>query len=464
MKFDLKSIDFKHLNAKVRERLRFLERFKLEEGPKTPAANAIRKYLLASAVTTGALVVGAGGWAATASLSSAVIGSGTIVVEGSAKRIQHREGGIIGQIRVTDGSRVKAGELLIRLDDTITRANLSVVTKQMDQFAARRMRLIAERDEQTQLKVPDELADRQSDPAVAEYISAETALFKARRETMDGQKGRLRQQIGQIEQERTGLEVRRDAKNEELSWVAEELRRVSNLSEQGLVQFTRLSELQRTKAQLDGERGQLISEIARAATRISETELQILQLDQDRRAEVLTEMRDMDNKLAELAEQRIAAEDQLRRIDITAPQAGIVHELAVHTIGGVISPGETVMQIVPTDDKLVIDTKIRPADIDQVRTGQTAALRFSAFSQRTTPEIDGIVETVSADLNHNQQTGESWYSARIIIPPEERIKLGDLTLVAGMPVETFVQSGERSALSYLVKPLTDQVARAMREE
>ncbi|MGE7368462.1 HlyD family type I secretion periplasmic adaptor subunit [Neorhizobium sp. NPDC001467] len=445
------------------DRLDIFNRLKLEPGVATPASKAIRRYLLASVVTVGVLVIGAGGWAATANLSSAVIGSGTIVVEGSTKRIQHREGGIIGQIRVTDGSRVRPGELLIRLDDTITRANLAVVAKQIDQLEARRMRLIAERDEQDALKLPQELADRRFTPAVADYISAETALFKARRETMQAQKGRLGQQIGQIEQERRGLEVRRDAKNEELSWVAEELRRISNLSEQGLVQFTRLSQLQRTKAQLDGERGQLIAEIARAATRISETELQILQLDQDRRAEVLTEMRDIDNKLAELAEQRIAAEDQLKRIEITAPQAGIVHELAVHTIGGVIAPGDTVMLIVPTDDKLVIDTKIRPADIDQVRHGQRAALRFSAFNQRTTPEIDGIVETVSADLNHNPQTGESWYSARITIPPQERIKLGDLTLVAGMPVETFVQSGERSALSYLVKPLTDQVARAMRE-
>lgn len=429
----------------------------------TPASRAIRRYLLASAVTIGALVIGAGGWAATASLSGAVIGTGTIVVEGSAKKIQHREGGIVGQIRVSDGSHVKAGELLMRLDDTITRANLAVVTKQMDQLTARRMRLVAERDDTAEMRVPEELLARSAEPAISEYVSAETALFKARRQTIDGQKSRLRQQISQTEQESGGLELRRDAKSEELSWVVEELRRISNLSEQGLVQFARLSELQRTKAQLDGERGQLIAEVARAATRISETELQILQLDQDRRTEVLTEMRDIDNKLAELAEQRIAAEDQLKRIDITAPQTGIVHELSVHTIGGVISPGETVMQIVPTDDKLVIDTKIRPADIDQVRNGQIAGLRFSAFSQRTTPEINGVIETVSADLNHNQQTGESWYSARITIPQEERDKLGNLTLLAGMPVETFVQSGERSALSYLVKPLTDQVARAMRE-
>lgn len=430
----------------------------------SPASQAIRRYLLASAVTIATLVVGAGGWAATANLSGAVIGTGTIVVEGSAKKIQHREGGIIGQIRVSDGSRVEAGELLIRLDDTITRANLAVITKQIDQLEARRMRLIAERDEEAKVTVPPEFSARMSEPAISEYVSAETALFTARRQTIDGQKQQLRQQISQTDQERGGLILRRDAKIEELSWIAEELKRVSSLSEQGLVQFTRLSELQRTKAQLDGERGQLISEIARAATRISETELQILQLDQDRRAEVLTEMRDIDNKLAELAEQRIAAQDQLKRIDIVAPQTGIVHELSVHTIGGVISPGETVMQIVPTDDKLVIDTKIRPADIDQVRSGQTAGLRFSAFSQRTTPEINGIVETVSADLNHNQQTGESWYSARIAIPQAERDKLGKLTLVAGMPVETFVQSGERSALSYLVKPLTDQVARAMRED
>jgi HlyD family secretion protein len=220
----------------------------------------------------------------------------------------------------------------------------------------------------------------------------------------------------------------------------------------------------RRDTQLSGERGQLTAEIARTATRTTETELQSLQLDQDRRSEVLMELRDVDNKLAELTEQRVTAEDQLKRVDLLSPQNGIVHELAVHTIGGVIAPGETVMQVVPVNDSLVVETKIQPADIDQLHLRQKAILRFSAFNQRTTPEIVGEVQTIAANLSTNAQTGEAWYTARIRISAAELRKLGKLALQAGMPVEAFIQTGDRTVLSYLIKPLTDQIARAMRED
>ncbi|SCB38987.1 HlyD family type I secretion periplasmic adaptor subunit [Rhizobium hainanense] len=430
----------------------------------SPATRAIRNYMTFAAITIAILVVGAGGWAATANLSGAVIGTGTVVVDGNVKRIQHREGGIVGEILVRNGMRVQAGALLIRLDDTITRANLAIVTKQIDQMIARKMRLVAERDDASEMAIPAELLKRADEPDIADHIKAEQALFTARKQTIEGQKAQLGQRIGQIRQETEGLNVRKLAKQEELSWIGQELVRVRSLSDQQLIQFNRLAELERQKAELDGERGQLIAEIARAATRVTETELQILQLDQDRRAEVLTELRDVDNKLAELLEKRITAEDQLNRNDILSPQAGIVHELSVHTIGGVIAAGETIMQIVPVNDILVVEARIQPADIDQVHAGQTATLRFSAFNQRSTPEIHGSVKTVAADLIHNQQTGESWYSARIRISPEELARLGKLELLAGMPVEAFIQTGERTALSYLVKPLADQIARAMRED
>ncbi|MFK0209544.1 HlyD family type I secretion periplasmic adaptor subunit, partial [Agrobacterium sp. NPDC090283] len=346
----------------------------------------------------------------------------------------------------------------------VTKANLAIVEKQIDQLNARRMRLSAERENAENMVVPPVSSSQAIDTESGEYLKAEVALFAARRQTIDGQKAQLRQRIDQIRQENEGLIVRRGAKEEELSWIGQELVRVRSLANQQLVQFNRLAELERLRAQLDGERGQLMAEIARAATRITETELQILQLDQDRLAEVLTELRDVDNKLAELTEQKVAAEDQLKRIDVRSPQDGIVHELAIHTIGGVISPGETVMQIVPVNDRLVVETKIQPADIDQMHVGQQAALRFSAFNQRTTPEIAGQVKMVAADLVHNPQTGESWYTARIQIEPEELTKLGNLSLLAGMPVEAYIRTSERTAVSYLVKPLVDQINRAMRED
>lgn len=428
------------------------------------ASRAIRRYMLISGVSIAVLLVGAGGWAATSKLSGAVVGMGTVVVEGNVKRIQHREGGIVGEIRVRDGSQVKAGELLVRLDDTLTRANLAMVSKQIDQLVARSMRLTAERDNAAQVLVPEELKKRLDQPEIADYVQSERALFVARRETIDGQKAQLQQRIGQLLQEADGLTARRSAKDDELRLIEQEVAGISTLHDKGLMPFSRLAELQRLRAQLSGERGQFTAEIARAATRRTETELQILQLDQDRRSEVLTELRDVDNKLAELTEQQIAAKDQLKRVDLLAPQDGIVHELTVHTVGGVVAPGDTIMQIVPVNDSLVVEAKVQPADIDQLHIGQSVVLRFSAFNQRTTPEIAGTITTIAANLSSNPQTGETWYSARIKIPKGELGRLGDLALHAGMPVETFIQTGERTALSYLVKPFSDQIHRAMREE
>ncbi|MFK0207725.1 HlyD family type I secretion periplasmic adaptor subunit [Agrobacterium sp. NPDC090283] len=428
------------------------------------ASHSIRLYTIAGAGTVALMVLGVGGWAVTANLSGAVVGAGTVVVDGNVKRIQHREGGIVGDIRVRNGTVVKAGDLLIRLDDTVTRASLAMVTKQIDQLNARRMRLLAERENAAVVTAPAILFGEKVEADSVEYIKAEMALFVARKQTLDGQKAQLRQRIDQIHQENEGLIVRKNAKEEELSWIGQELVRVRSLADQQLIQFNRLAELERLRAQLDGERGQLMAEIARAATRVTETELQILQLDQDRLAEVLTELRDVDNKLAELTEQKITAEDQLKRIDVRSPQDGIVHELAVHTIGGVVGAGETIMQIVPVHDRLVVEARIQPADIDQMHIGQQAVLRFSAFNQRTTPEIAGQVKTVAADLARNPQTGESWYTVRVQIEPEEVSKLGNLNLLAGMPVEAYIKTSERTALSYLVKPLADQINRAMRED
>jgi HlyD family secretion protein len=428
------------------------------------ASRAIRRYMLLGGASVALLLLAAGGWAATSKLSGAVVGIGTVVVEGNVKRIQHREGGIVGEIRVRDGSIVKAGELLIRLDGTVTRANLAMVSNQIDQMTARAMRLTAERDNAAEVMVPGELEVRLDQPEIADYVQSERALFVARQETIDGQKAQLQHRIGQLQQEADGLTARRLAKDDELRLIEQELSGISSLHEKGLMPFSRLAGLKRLRAQLSGERGQLTAEVARTAIRRTETELHILQLDQDRRSEVLTELRDVDNKLAELTEQHVAAKDQLKRIDLLSPQDGIVHELAVHTVGGVIAPGETIMQVVPVNDRLVVEAKVQPADIDQLHIGQNVVLRFSAFNQRTTPEISGTITTIAANLSNSPQTGETWYSARIKIPKAELDRLRDLALHAGMPVEVFIQTGERTVLSYLVKPIADQITRAMREE
>jgi HlyD family secretion protein len=430
----------------------------------SPARSSIRRHLIVAGLAVFLLLGGVGGWSALSHIKGAVVAVGTVMVEGNVKRVQHREGGIVGEIRVDDGDRVVEGAVLVTLDATTTRANLAIIENQLDQASARRMRLLAEREGGEALEVPQAFVLRGDQPEIRELIEGETALFEARRRTLQGQRRQLRERIRQIGQESEGLTARLAAKDDEIVLVGQELDGVNRLYEQAMIPFPRVAELRRMRAQLAGERGQLVAEIARAATRIAETELQILQLDEDRLSETLGELRQVEAQMIELGERRIAALDELARVEIRAPQNGFVHELSVHTIGGVIGPGETVMTIVPDVGRLLVEARIEAADIDQVAIGQIATLRLSAFNQRTTPEIEGRIRTISADLSRDPQTGEAWYLARIDIGPGELARLDGLALLPGMPVEAFVQTGERTPLSYILKPLTDHIARAMREE
>ncbi|WP_312408597.1 HlyD family type I secretion periplasmic adaptor subunit [Rhizobium sp.] len=429
----------------------------------SPANRAIRRYMLLAGVTLGGLVVGAGGWAATMNISAAVIGSGVIGVEGNTKKIQHGQGGVVREIRVSNGTLVRAGDILLRLDGVEASTTLAATIKEIDQLDARRLRLIAERDGVEELIDPIQQIARLEDGQFIEGLKSETSLFKARREQIDSKTAQLKEQIAQIEQQRDGTRQRLISNAEEASWSEQQAQKIENLAKEGLVQFSRLADSKRMVAQLSGERSQLLSDEATAGKRITEIELQIAQLDKDRHAEVLTDLLDTNGKLAKLAEQRLALEDQIEHLDIRAPVDGIVHQLATHTIGGLLSPGETAMNIVPTRDMLTVDMRIKPNDVDQVSIGQAARLRFSAFNQRTTSEIEGRVESLSPDVSVNEQTGETWYSARIAISPQERAKLGELALIPGMPVEAYIKAEPRTALAYLIKPISDQMERAMRE-
>lgn len=429
----------------------------------SPANRAIRRYMLLAGVTLGGLVIGAGGWAATMNISSAVIGSGVVGVEGNTKKIQHGQGGIVRDIRVSNGMMVHAGDILVRLDGVEASTNLAATIKEMDQLDARRLRLIAERDGTQELLNPLQQVARLDDRQFTEGLKSETSLFQARREQIESKTDQLKEQIAQIEQQRDGTRQRLLSNAEESSWSEQQAQKIENLAKEGLVQFSRLADAKRTVAQLSGERSQLVSDEATAGKRITEIELQIAQLDKDRRAEVLTDLLDTEGRLAKLEEQRLALEDQIAHLDIRAPVDGIIHQLATHTIGGLLSPGETAMNIVPTRDMLTVDMRIKPSDVDQVAIGQAARLRFSAFNQRTTSEIEGRVESLSPDVSINEQTGETWYSARIAISSDERAKLGNLALIPGMPVEAYIKSEPRTALAYLMKPISDQMERAMRE-
>jgi len=299
---------------------------------------------------------------------------------------------------------------------------------------------------------------------VAIAIANERKLFELRRSARLGQKAQLRQRITQLQDEIGGLNAQQEAKAREISLIGKELDGVRELWKNNLVQITRLTALERDAARLEGERAQLIAAVAQTKGKISETELQIIQIDQDLSSEVAKDMREVDAKYGEFVERKVAAEDQLKRIDIRAPQDGVVLESKVHTVGGVIQAGDAIMLIVPETDNLQVEAKISPRDIDQIQVGQSAMLRFSAFNLRTTPEINGTITRIAADTTADQRTGQTYYNTRIAMTKGEIARLGEVKLIPGMPVEAFVQTGERSVMSYLMKPLQDQFMRAFREK
>ena len=435
------------------------------DGEMTPALHSIQRYMIVGMVIVGFVTFGIGGWAATSELTGAVIGQGVLVVDSSVKKVQHPTGGVVGELRVREGDKVLAGDILLRLDETQTLANATIVSKSFDELVARQARLEAERDNADQITFPKLLLERTRDPAseAARAIAAERSLFDLRRQARGGQKAQLKERSAQLQEEIKGYLGQAEAKQREVDFVHKELEGVRTLFEKRLVPMNRLTALERDTARLEGERSQLSGMTAQAKGKIAEIELQIIQIDQDLRTEVGKDLIETRSKISELAERKTAAVDQLYRIDIRAPQSGRVHQLTVHTVGGVISPGEQIMLIVPDADALAVEVKIAPRDIDQVYVGQAASMRFAAFDQKTTPEIEGEVSLVSADLVQEQRTGMSYYTARVLLNPEEVARLGNAKLLPGMPVDVFIKTPGRTAFSYLIKPLRDQAERAFKE-
>jgi HlyD family secretion protein len=427
------------------------------------ARSSLRRHLGLGLGATMVLVGGIGVWAGNAEIAGAVIAPGSLVVESNVKKVQHPTGGVVGELHVRDGDQVSAGTLLVRLDETVTRANLAIVLKSLDELAARQARLEAERDDDKKLIFPEELLARSSDSAVLRLLAGEERLFELRRAARAGQKAQLDERILQVEEQIRGLNEQIVAKAREIDLINQELEGVRELWRKNLVPITRVTTLEREATRLHGERGALVASIAQAKGKISETQLQVLQIDQDLRSEVSKELAEIRAKTSELIEKRVTAEDQLKRIDIRAPQDGRVHQLAVHTVGGVINAGEAIMLIVPAGDVLTVEARIAPHDIDQIRAGQSAVLRFSTFNQRTTPELNGEVSRVSPDITQDQKTGMGFYTVRITLPDSEIARLSDRKLIPGMPLDAFIQTGERTALSYLIKPISDQLMRSWRE-
>lgn len=429
-----------------------------------PPLSAIRRYVWRGMLFAVLLVGVVGGWMAFTTISGAVIAPGAVKVLSEVKKVQPGVGGVVAGINVKNGQHVAAGDPLVVLDDTVARANLNLIQKSLAELRARRSRLIAERDGRPGISF--DVADFANTPqSVAEDIrQSESRLFSLRKTAYDGRKAQLQEQISQIAQEVAGNNRQIDANAVQQKYIAEELEGTRALWEQKLVPLARVSSLEREAARLDGERGRLQAAVAQLAGKSSELKLAILQVDKELFSDVALELRDVEAKIQQVEEQRVAAQEQLDMTVIHAPQSGIIHQLAITTVGGVVGTGDVLMLVVPVADRLVVDARLSPTDVDQVSAGAEALLRFPAFNQRTTPEIIGKIDFVSADTTSDPQSGQSFYTTRILVSDDELRKLRDFALVPGMPVEIFVKTGDRTVTSILAKPLLDQMDRAFRQD
>jgi HlyD family secretion protein len=422
-------------------------------------------YVRLGLVGTLCFIGGTVAWGMIAPLEGAVIAPGTIVVENNITRVQHLNGGVVGEILVREGQRVVAGDVLVRLDETATRSAQQIVVNEMTAVRARLSRLRAERDQHNALNMPQDLRNRaMSEPLVRQALDSELSLFEARARTRRGQRGQYEEQIAQVRQEMTGTAAQFDSFRRQLEIADVELSDMRGLLAKGLIQRPRVTQLEREVARIRGTLGELTARTAQLRARITETELLILQVDQTLETEVAREIRENETKLNELGERLTAADDQLRRIDLRAPREGIIHQLQVHTVGGVIQAGAVIMNIVPERETLVIEARVSPNDIDQLYADQRARVRLTAFNTRTTPELQGHVYRIAADLTRDDRSNISYYTVGIRIGDDERAKLGNLRLIPGMPAESFIKTSERTIASFLVRPLLEHMNRAFREE
>ena len=450
----------------------------LQQGKKkatVPPRNAAKPLILAGAVI---LIVfgGMGAWSASAPIDSAVVAPGMIAVESDRRAVQHLEGGIVSEILVKEGTVVHQGDLLMRLDETRTRAQEEVSRGERDTQLASEARLLAEREDRQSIDFPKELLSRRSDKKVGEILNLQQAQFEARRAAIRGQRSILKQRIQELDEQIVGLQALEQSKRRQGELIQEEMKMIEDLVKKGIVTRQRYLGLQREASRLEGEAGDHVSSIAKARQTIGETRLQILQLDNDRQQDIAKELRDVQAKLFESTERLTMFKDQTRRLDVTAPVDGVVINLAYVTVGGVIPPGATILSIVPTNEKAVVQAQIAPSDIDSVHPGQSVHIRFVSVAAKQIPVLKGRLEYVSADrLTTDQRPGtataamptqapNAFYTARVTIDGDELSKLENIKIHTGMPVEVLVNRGERTALQYMLAPLSNNFAKAFKEK
>lgn len=387
---------------------------------------SVRGHLIVGAALVASVVGDVGGWAAVTDIFGAVIAPGLVVVDSNVKTVQHQLGGSVSEILVDNGDRVAAGQVMVRLDPTIAQASLAIVNKRLMGLNVRGARLWAERDGTDRMTLPK--LDGVEVPEVQRVFAAERRVFNLRRAAPVGQKAQLGQRIAQFDAEIDGLNAQLNAKVKEMALMHRELESARGLWAKKLTSIAKITAFDREATRLEGQCGKLMMTIAARRGRISEMELKIIQIDRNLAGEVAKELREIDASKGELAERKIAAKDRLPRMTIRVSHAGFVHQSKVRTVDGVIKPGETLMLVVPTSDKLTIEARVAPRDIDQLSAGQATLLRFSAFNQRTTPELTGTVESISADVTTDDRTGVRFYTARVEVSANQLQRLGTLSL------------------------------------
>jgi HlyD family secretion protein len=424
---------------------------------------SIRNTLIFGFVSLFVVLGAFAAWSALADLNGAVVAPATIVAETYSKKVQHREGGNIERILVKDGDEVKEGQDLILLDPTETRAELTIIQSQLDEVLVRKLRLAAQRDGSTDITLPDNLKARASEPALADIIAGQQRLLASTFDTAQSKKNQLLEQISQINDQIKGIDAQMVAAKSQGDLVATETESLRKLQQQGLVPESRINTNERESARLAGELGQLTASKASAETKIGEIKLQTIQIDEEVRNQALTDLRDTDSKIAELEGRQVAAMSRLGHMVIKSPITGTIYQMSVHTEGGIVAPGDTLMMVLPANDDLVLQAQVTPNDINNVREGQPAQIRFNGFSTRLVPVINATVTQVAADTTRTDNQTPPFYAIRLTISAKELEKLGDNKLKPGMSAEAFIQTEARSPFSYLVKPLTDMLAHAMRE-
>ncbi len=428
----------------------------------TDPEEAVQGRLKFAMIAVAVLIFGIFGAAALVPIGGAVIGTGQVSVESKVKRIAHPTGGVIAEIRVRDGDRVKRGDILLRLDTTVSGVSSELSAEGVDQLMAQRARLEAEREERGAISFPRELTSR-NDASARAAMASESRLFQLRRAEQAGQVAQLNERMRQLDQQINGYDRQIAALNQQSEIIEPERDGLRQLYEKRLVNISRLNQLERTAVDLRGSAAAIDSRIAEARARISEIREQIINVRQAARTEAGAELARVTAALSQQKVQSVSTGDAFERSVIRAPYDGVVDKLAFNTIGGVVPPAQTILEIVPDQDELTVSASISPADIDQVRAGQSARVRFSAFSAQTTPEFPGKVTFVSAEVTTDERSGMSFYRINVDVEPGALSREQALELVPGMPAEVFVETGSRSMLSYITKPLRDQFSRAFRD-